>query len=935
MPTGRNDQRFCTLCRGGSLGRPPQTIEPMPCRAGFSPPGRASRRRGKEMQAAATMKGGARGVAAAKGAGADRWGRYAFARPCRTGAALTALAIGAAASWNPAAHAQTREAARPAALALEEIVVTAQRREESVQNIPIAVSAFSTAELERRNITNTLDIVQYVPNLVGHNNTGLGTANTYYIRGSGNTESLASQDPPVGSYVDDIYISRQAANNFSLFDIERVEVLRGPQGTLFGRNTTGGAISMVMRKPAEEVGGFVEASYGRFNAYGARASIDAPLNAKFLTKISGYFNDADGYVRNTTTGEMLNGDRSWGVRAAARGLLSDVLTWDVSALHTDTKADNILNFDCDPANPADCDGRFATTGIRRNNGGQNQAAPLVIANGKGNLPAGSDTRFTLLASNLQAAFETITLNAITGWTKVNQDYYIDFFDGRSGPTFAYTTDPATGRPTLANLTGNINAAPAVRRVASGGFASANIAETKQFSQEFKANGTLFDERVKYVGGLYYIKEKNDTDFADIFNAAGAPLLLGDRRLKNTTEAWAAYAQADLRLLDTLSATAGLRYTDEKKEFNFSDNRAACQASPLPANCLADANFAAVDVDLNPATPPVFIPREQNAKIWTPRFALNFTPAEDVLLFASATRGFKSGAQSGRSTAVRLLLPTGPEKVWSYEAGAKTEWFDNRLRVNVTGFYQETTDLQVGSASVNALTGALSFTTRNFAGLEVKGLEIEAQAVPIDGLTLSLSAGLQDAKYTLDAAAPAVDPFNVLSVSVQQRECQAALAGQASPRGDTRAAAARATSFCGNGILRPDGQLAEPVRSPKLTLAFGASYEMPLPRWGVAIIPSLNVIYTSKQEVGTTNISFYRNAAGIVNVTGDGEFITGSFSKAHTLVNAGLAVQSLDDQYRLSLECDNCFGVTYVQATLSNYSYLNPPSSWTVRLRAKF
>lgn len=848
------------------------------------------------------------------------------------GAAILALTVGSQAAL---AQTQTAQAQSAQRTTLEEIVVTAQRRAESVQSIPVSVSAFSAAELERRNITNTLDIVQYVPNLVGHNNTGLGTANTYYIRGSGNTESLASQDPPIGTYVDDIYISRQAANNFSLFDIERIEVLRGPQGTLFGRNTTGGAVSMIMRKPGEEVGGFAEASYGRFNAFGARASVDAPVNAKFLTKVSGYYNRADGYVQNTTTGEKMNGDTGWGVRGAARGLLSDVFTWDLSALHTETKADNIVNFDCDPGNPANCDGRFVTTGIRRNNAGANQAAPLVIANGKGNLPAGSDTRFTMLASNLQAAFDAVTVNAITGWVKVNQDYYIDFFDGRSAPSFAFATDPATGRPTLANLANNIVAIPAVRRVASGGFALANIAETTQFSQEFKANGTLFGDRLAYVTGLYYIKEKNDTDFADIFNAAGAPALLADRRLKNTTEAWAAYAQFDFSLTDQFKLTAGIRYTDEKKEFNYSDNRAICQVSPLPAACLSDANFAAVDVDLNPATPPIFIPREQQAKIWTPRFAINYTPAEDILLFASATRGFKSGAQSGRATTVRTALPTDPEKVWSYEAGAKTEWFDNRLRFNISGFYQETQDLQVGSATVNALTGALAFTTRNFAGLEVKGAEIEMQAVPIEGLTLSLSAGLQDAKYTLDPNAPAIDQYNVLSVSVQQRECQAALGGQASPRGDTRTATARAQSFCGNGILRPDGQLATPVRSPKVTLALGATYEMPVESLGVAFIPSVNVIYTGKQEVGTTNISFYRSASGVFNITGDGEFVSGSFSKAHTVVNASVAVETLDERYRFSLECDNCFGTTYVQATLSNFSYLNPPSSWTARLRAKF
>jgi iron complex outermembrane recepter protein len=121
---------------------------------------------------------------------------------------------------------------------LEDIVVTAQRRAESAQDVPIAITAFNAETLQTRGINTALDVTQFVPNLVGLNNTGLGTANAYYLRGVGNTESIATFDPPIGTYIDDVYISRQNANNFSFFDVERVEVLRGPQGTLFGRNTT-------------------------------------------------------------------------------------------------------------------------------------------------------------------------------------------------------------------------------------------------------------------------------------------------------------------------------------------------------------------------------------------------------------------------------------------------------------------------------------------------------------------------------------------------------------------------------------------------------------------------------------------------------------------------------------------------------------------------
>ena len=142
--------------------------------------------------------------------------------------------------------------------AIEEVTVTAQRRAQNIQDVPLAITALSEEELQERQIDEPIDLINYVPNLFGGNNTGLGTANAYYLRGLGNTESIATFDPPVGTYVDNVYIARQNGNNVSFFDIDRIEVMRGPQGTLFGRNTTGGAVSIHMKKPAEELGGWVE-----------------------------------------------------------------------------------------------------------------------------------------------------------------------------------------------------------------------------------------------------------------------------------------------------------------------------------------------------------------------------------------------------------------------------------------------------------------------------------------------------------------------------------------------------------------------------------------------------------------------------------------------------------------------------------------------------
>jgi iron complex outermembrane receptor protein len=827
---------------------------------------------------------------------------------------------------------------------LDDIVVTAQRRAQSLQDVPIAISAFTEEEMLRRNIGEALDVVQYVPNFIGHNNTGLATANTYYIRGVGDTESLASKDPPVGTYIDDIFFARQSANNFALFDVERIEVLRGPQGTLFGRNTTGGAVNVFLRRPGDDFGGYLEVGAGSFDRRSVRASVDLPLSESFRTKLSGYFNEDEGYVTNITTGETLNGETNYGGRIGLEATLSPTATWTGFGIYMHAAGSNLINFSSPPNSAANVlrspegGDRFASTGLRINNGGANQYPTLTIANGKGNHPLGNETDTYIFGSNLEFELGDHTLNFITGFVDSDQSYNLDFFDGRAAPSFSFVVDPATGRPTSYGISSNVSAGGlAVGR--AGGFAIAALAETEQFTQEIKLTGDLFGDRLSYVAGVYYFQETNVSDFADIVTSAttGVATLLADRVLTNETEAWAIYGQADFRFTDRLTLTAGLRYTDEEKAYSFADNRPACQVTPLPANCIDNRNFEAVDIDLNPATPPVRIPRTSNEQIWTPRFAINFDVTEDLLLFASATRGFKSGGQSARSTSVRFLLPFGPETVWSYEAGFRSEWDDGRYRLNATAFYADTQDLQGGSAFVttNLTTGAqtLSFVTRNFADFENQGLEIEFSAIPLPGLNLTASVGLQDAVYVLDAGR--VDEYGTLSTTAQLAECRAALAGQVSPRGDTRTATARAQSSCGNGVVTPTGELAEPPRTPDLTFAGSVSYEWSLPGTGMFLTPSLNAVYVSDQEVGTSNTSFYQNAAGVLNVNGDGRFITGSFSEAHWVFNAGLTLRPDDERWSASIECSNCSDEAFPQSTLSNFSYLNTPATWQVRFRARF
>lgn len=832
------------------------------------------------------------------------WGKISL----RT-TSIVSLAAAALAANSAAAQSQDETMAEESASqgGLDVIVVTAQRREESVQDIPIAISAFDDAELTRRGVSSALEVAQYVPNLVGLNNTGLSTANSYYLRGLGNTETIPTFDPPIGTYVDDIYLSRQGANNLSLFDVQRLEVLRGPQGTLFGRNTTGGAISVFLKEPGDEIAGYVEAGYGSYERYVARASIDIPLADSFAIKLSGYFQDDEGYAQNTTTGERTNENDGWGVRLGFRGELSDNARWVGSYLHTRSEGTNILNFDCDPADPTNCDGRFVTTGYTAggNFGGR-------FAGKKDNFGLGNKTDVDLISSNFEIGGDNVTVNVITGYVYTTQDYALDFADGRGLPSIS-------------------NPEPAVSGYTFGGFTIANEGEYSQFTQEIKVNASLGDGLVDLVGGVFYFEEDNYSDFGDLFTLPFAPLpdgftiILADRTLRNSTEAYAAYLQGDLNITEQIKLTAGIRYTDETKEFSISDNRASCRDGTIEATCIDNQNLTA----LNGAA----IPREQQIKIWTPRFAVNYNPTDDLLFFASATRGFKSGGWNARGTAANELLPFGPEKAWNYEVGLKSELLDRRLRVNLTAYYLDVSELQAPSAFTRT-DGSLAFITRNFADYENKGIELEITAVPVDGLNLFASVGYQDDKYIIDQDASEFDPFGVRSVASQQALCIAQLAAGLVAGGG----AAEATQ-CGVGIVAPDGSIAEPVRTPDFTLSMGASYEAQLGS-GLTLTPSLNASWRDSSDTGTSQLSIFTgsvtSSTGTVfpaNTT-SGDFITGSFSDSRWIVNGNVTLRS-EDGWSLSAECSNCFDEEAVESSLANYSYLNPPRTFLIKGRFDF
>ena len=706
-----------------------------------------------------------------------------------TASTITLTMVGALVLTPSAAQAQ-----------LDEIVTTAQRREQNVQDVPLAVTAFSPDDIENLQIDEPLDLIQYVPNLYGGNNTGLGTANVYYLRGLGNTESIATFDAPVGTYVDEVYLARQNGNNVGYFDVESIEVLRGPQGTLFGRNTTGGAIITRTRKPSEEAGGFVEVGYGKYDQILGRASVDVPLSDTVLTKISAYYTDNDGFVDNLATGETLNGAETFGIRGDVRLLLGDNLTWDLSADYTEDSGTSILNYSEDGspfAASGNGDNRVSNTGISTESGEGTLFEQFQQGQGLGNQNEGFS-----LTSNAKLDVGTGTFNFIASYRSLDQDFLLDFFDGGLGG----------------------------QQSASGGFVIINEGEHEQVSLELKYSNSYFDGALDFISGLYYFNEENTTGLIDSFTlfnfpvAPGVflpelPITLANRTIDNDLDSYAAYAQGDYHVTDQLTLTVGVRWTEEDKEIEYVDNAPASTGFPP-----ADGGLTGDLSDLTTANIIALgIGTEQKKSLITPRFVLNYDWNDYVSTFVSATNGFKSGGWNARGTTANTILPFFREKVWNYEAGIRSVLLDNTLSFNATAFYTDVSDFQLPTAFDSG--GTIIFVTQNFADLENKGIELDVNYQPNTELTLYASLGIQDAEYK-----------NIADLGLQrQADC---LASPTNAGG-------------GQGIVAPDCSIAEPTRTPEYSLSIGGAYDFSIAN-GWNLTPSANVRFVGETFVGTAN-----------------------------------------------------------------------------------
>ncbi|HEY3696134.1 TonB-dependent receptor [Phenylobacterium sp.] len=614
------------------------------------------------------------------------------------GLLLASAALTAGVGFCHSARAQdSQQQVHTAPAALEEIVVTARKRAESLQETPISITALSAEALERQPGYTIERVASMAPNLsTAKTPNALGAA-SHFIRGIGASESQFGQDPPVGIYVDDVYYAR---NNNSLSDLvspERIEVLRGPQGTLFGRNTTGGAISIVTRTPADEFGGDIRASYGTYNSQSLRLRIDSGLLGNSNIKVSAAYQHRqnDGTVDNGDQPDnkdpgALKSDSFWGKAVGEWGPLNVAVAADYDDMKGSSTYFQI---------------RFASPDVTRffnlspSLGGNPYAVTSAPQSSVPHWATGGDQKLKSGGTSLTLTYElsdALTLKSISAYRR-----------------FTYDSPSFTGPSNLVGRVGNTLATSVVRSFNGFYMLPARKTSEQQTSEEIQLLGTFGDVQL-VVGGFYFTEQGRETTTTNLLvvrpGGQFAIPSLGTVSYRVSNESIAGFAQASWKpafLEQKLELTGGARYTEDNKDLD--------QYAPSARSGTLKSNDTSILASVSYR--------------WTP----------DVMTYARYATGYRAGGFNIRAALGGSLIYL-PEKVKSYEAGLKAEFLDRRLRINGAAYYTDYQDLQVGQfiAGGGSNSGNAKAT--------YKGFELEAQAVPIDNLTLSGSVGYTSPKY---------------------------------------------------------------------------------------------------------------------------------------------------------------------------------------------
>jgi iron complex outermembrane receptor protein len=588
----------------------------------------------------------------------------------------------------------SEQAPESAARTLDTVTVTARRRSESIQDVPVAVSAFSEEALKDLQASNIDGLQGAVPNMNIVQGRGSSNSVNVFIRGIGQPDALQTFDPGVGMYVDDVYYSRINGALFSLFDVQQVEVLRGPQGTLYGKNSTGGAIKITTKNPFDDEGGSVEGTVGDYGRAEGRFYLSSRFSDTVAGSIAGGWISNDGYVRDPTTGQHYNDEDTRAVRGKIAFRPSDTFNATLSLDYT--HQDNALTLGRPTAPLFATDLVFGQVLLSpAPTGDYDYEARTSFSPDKGQELTHKGVSLNM-GWNLSQAW---LLKSITSYRKLDTASYIDIDASQFelGDVFV-------------------------------------AVDQSQFSQELQLQ---YDNggNVKSVFGLYFQDEKvpsHQEAYADDFiRFLGAPVTFL-RTIDDDlhTRSYAAFGHVSWEFSPSWTLATGLRYTHETKDYDRSTS--TFWGAPLGA---LDATFAFAD--------------SASWSALTPSLSLQKAFSDNLMGYVSANRGFKSGGFNGRANSASEVSSFNPEFVWTYEAGLKMQSADRRLRGNLAVFHSDYKDFQARVSEVTnpgAPIPTFAFPVLNAAELSITGIEFEGVALLGEATQLSTQLGWMDAKY---------------------------------------------------------------------------------------------------------------------------------------------------------------------------------------------
>lgn len=632
--------------------------------------------------------------------------------------------------------------AQDSGFVLEEIVVTARKVEESLQDSPVSITVISGSALQERDLTNISGIAEMSSNVnfsFGGTTSGSDSAAVVYIRGVGQNDFTPVTDPGVGIYVDGVYLARTLGSVLENLDLQQIEVLKGPQGTVFGRNTIGGAISLTTRDPGETFGGRLSFTTGEDDRYEVAGSIDLPITDTFRGTISALGKFRDGYVHRPD-GVDLGDDDVVATRAKflwePTADLSFRFTADWARVREESAPESAVDI---PENT-----QFPT--FFNNNTFGNGATDPACAGGGGDIGNMNCINDQFIGAPFR--------NFESGPSRSNVDNYgfalhIDWMLGDvAGLQNVRIKSITAYRDLEADLARASDASPFLI------FQTQDRIEQEQFTQELQISSDAWNNRVHWVGGFFYFDEE-----ASQFGLIEAippnfPRLIGGA---TDNDSWSVFGEAVLDVTDRFRLIGGVRHTNETKRFD------------AIAITLPDGNAPLPYIDIAPENAPIaqagrnFLLGAANdedkldfdEQTWRAGFMYDVTA--DMMGYFTVSRGFKSGGFDLRITQNTDSLPKfQPEFVKMYEVGLKSEFPRYNLRLNTALFWSEYNDIQV---SANP-PGQINTVTANAADGRIRGIEVEGTWIPVPALLLEFGAGFQDSEYQN------INPLSNVEVSLQ-------------------------------------------------------------------------------------------------------------------------------------------------------------------------